>query len=94
MSCSDFLAPGSVEALNRRSDGSRGGVVTVVGVFVLGRWDQSDLAVQAPMVGPVEVFGDLEVVDVLPGPLVADQFGLEPGSTDDLGLCGVIGVVV
>jgi len=46
---------------------------------VLGRWDQSDLAVQAPVVEPVDVFGDgdLQVVDVLPRALVADQLGLE-----------------
>ena len=55
--------------------------MTVVGRFVLGRWDQSDLAVQAPVVEPVDVFGDgdLQVVDVLPRALVADQLGLEQG---------------
>jgi hypothetical protein len=53
--------------------------VTVVVVFVLGGWDETDLAVQASVVEPVDVLGDgdLEVVDVLPRPLVADEFGLE-----------------
>jgi hypothetical protein len=38
-----------------------------------------DLAVQTPVVEPVDVLddGDLKVVDVLPRPLVADQLGLE-----------------
>jgi len=46
---------------------------------VLGGWYQADLAVQAPVVEPVDVLGDgdLQVVDVLPRALVADQFGLE-----------------
>jgi hypothetical protein len=53
--------------------------VTVVHVLVLGGRDQADLAVQPSVVEPVDVLGDgdLEVVDVLPGPLVADEFGLE-----------------
>jgi len=53
--------------------------MTVVGLLVLGRWDQPDLAVQASVVEPVDVLrdGDLEVVDVLPWPLVADELGLE-----------------
>ena len=53
--------------------------MTVVVVLELGGWDQADLAVQAPVVEPVDVLGDgdLEVVDVLPGALVADQLGLE-----------------
>jgi hypothetical protein len=38
-------APGSVEARNCRLDGSRGGVVPVVQLLVLGRWDEADLAV-------------------------------------------------
>jgi hypothetical protein len=32
--------------------------VTVVVVLVLGWWDQADLAVQAAVVEPVDVFGD------------------------------------
>ena len=46
---------------------------------MLGRWDQADLAVQAAVVEPVEVFGDgdLEVVDAPPRPAVADQLSLE-----------------
>lgn len=53
--------------------------MTVVGLLELGRGDQSDLAVQASVVEPVDVFGDgdLQVVDVLPRSLVADQLGLE-----------------
>ncbi len=54
-------------------------VVTVVLLLELGRWDGPDPAMQTPVVEPVDVLGDrdLEVVDVLPGPLVADQLGLE-----------------
>jgi hypothetical protein len=53
--------------------------VPVEVVFVLGRWDQADLAVQPSVVEPVDVLGggDLQVVDALPGALVADQLGLE-----------------
>ncbi len=54
-------------------------VVTVVLLLELGRWDGPDPAMQTPVVEPVDVLGDrdLEVVDVLPGPLVADQLGIE-----------------
>jgi hypothetical protein len=50
----------------------------VVG-FVLHRWDQADLAVEASVVAPVDVLGegDLEIVDVLPGSAVTEQLGLE-----------------
>jgi transposase len=67
--------------------------VTVVGVLVLGRWDQADLAVQSSVVEPVDVLGDsdLEVVDVPPRALVADEFGLEEG-VEGLGQCVVVGV--
>ena len=53
--------------------------MTVVVTFELGRWDESNLAVQASVVEPVDVLrgGDLEVVDVSPGSAVADEFGLE-----------------
>ena len=53
--------------------------MTVVGVFALGGRKESDLAVQASVVEPVDVLsdGDLEVVDALPGSAIADQFGLE-----------------
>jgi hypothetical protein len=53
--------------------------VTVVADLVLGGWNESDLAVQTTVVEPVDVLGDgdLEVVDVLPGSLVGDQFGFE-----------------
>jgi hypothetical protein len=41
--------------------------VTVVIDFVLNRWDEADLAVQASVAEPVDVLGDgdLEVVDAL-----------------------------
>ena len=47
--------------------------------FELDGWDESDLAVEASVVEPVDVFrdGDLEVVDALPGALVADELGFE-----------------
>jgi len=53
--------------------------VPVEVVFVLGRWDEADLAVQASVVEPVDLLceGNLEVVDALPRTLVADQLGLE-----------------
>jgi hypothetical protein len=53
--------------------------VTGVEVLVFDRWDVAGLAVETPVVVPVDVLGhgDLEVVDVLPWPLVADKFGLE-----------------
>ena len=49
--------------------------------FVLGWGNEADLAVQSSVVEPVDVLGDgdLEVVDALPGPAVADQLGLEEG---------------
>lgn len=45
----------------------------------LGGWDQADLAGQALVVEPVDVLadGDLEVVDGLPGSLIARSAGLE-----------------
>jgi hypothetical protein len=55
-------------------------------VLVLSRWDEAYPAVQAPVVGPVDVphfvgggplgDGDPQVVDALPGPLVLSQLGL------------------
>jgi hypothetical protein len=53
----------------------------VVGGFVFDWRDEADLAVQAAVVEPVDVFGDgdLEVVDAAPGAAVADQFGFEQG---------------
>jgi len=46
--------------------------------LVLGGWDVSELAVQAPVVVPVDVLDrrDLEVVEAAPGTAVADEFGL------------------
>ncbi len=54
-------------------------MVTVVLGLELHRRDGADLAVQASVVEPVDVLGDrdLEVVDVLPRALVADQLSLE-----------------
>lgn len=51
----------------------------MVGLLEFDGRDHADLAVQSPVVEPVDVFcgRDLEVVDVFPGPAVADQFGLE-----------------
>ncbi len=71
--------PGSVEALKCCADGSQRGVVTVVVVLELGGRDESDFAVEAAVIEPVDVLsdGDLEVVDAPPGALVADEFGLE-----------------
>jgi hypothetical protein len=53
--------------------------VPVVIVFELDGRDGADLAVEAAVVEPVDVFGDrqFEVGDALPGALVADQLGLE-----------------
>ena len=46
--------------------------------LVLDGWHEADLAVQATVVEPVDVLGDgdLEVVDRLLGPAVADELGL------------------
>src|SRR5680860_1123761 len=58
------------------------GGAAVLGL-VLHRWDEADLAVEPAEVEPVDVLsdGDLEVVDALPGPAVADQLGLEQGAS-------------
>jgi hypothetical protein len=55
--------------------------VTVVVVLVLRGRDEPDLVVEASVVEPVDVLGDgdLEFIDVLPRPVVADQLGLEQG---------------
>jgi hypothetical protein len=59
--------------------GPQGGVVPVEVALVLSRSDEADPAVQAPVVGPVDVptswevplgDGDPQVFDALPGPLV------------------------
>jgi hypothetical protein len=52
--------------------------VTVVVVLAFGGRDQSDLAVQSSVVEPVEVLGDgdLEVVEVLPRPLLRTSSAL------------------
>ena len=51
----------------------------VVRRFNLDGWNVADLAVQASVVEPVDVFGDreLEVFDALPGTANADQLRLE-----------------
>ncbi len=51
----------------------------VVGPFKLDGWDVAKLAVQALVVVSIDPLGDgdLEVVDVSPRALVADQFCLE-----------------
>jgi hypothetical protein len=53
--------------------------LSVVGGFLLGRWDESDLAVQAAVVPPVEVFehGELQLLDGPPGTVPFDQLGLD-----------------
>lgn len=63
--------------------------------LVLDRGDESDLAVEPSEVEPVDVLGDgdLEVVDVLPRPLVADQLGLEQ-AVERLRECIVIAVAL
>src|SRR5690625_640099 len=50
----------------------------MVNVLELDGRDHADLAVEPSVIEPVDVLRgrDLEVVDVLPGPAVADQFGL------------------
>ena len=55
--------------------------MTVVVGLVLDWRDEPDLAVQTPVVEPVDVLrdGDREVVDGSPGTLVADQLGFEQG---------------
>jgi hypothetical protein len=47
--------------------------------FELSGWDVAELAVEAVLVGPVDVLGDgdLDVVDAGPRALVADQFALK-----------------
>ena len=52
-------------------------------VVVLGRWDESDLAVQAPVVEPVDQRGrgDLEVVDALAWAFLQTSSALNRGLT-------------
>jgi hypothetical protein len=63
--------------------------------LVLDRWDEVDLAVEASEVEPIDVLGDgdLDVVDVLPGSMVADELGLEQG-VERLGQRVVVGVTL
>jgi len=52
--------------------------LTVVAVFELGGWDESELAVQAAVVEPVDVLegGELDMVEPLPGSSAAGELGL------------------
>ena len=54
------------------------GGLTVVAVFELGGWDESELAVQAAVVEPVDVLegGELDMVEPLPGSSAAGELGL------------------
>ena len=51
---------------------------TVVLLLELHRWDVAAVAVQTPVVEPVDVLqgGDLDVVEALPGAAPADELGL------------------
>ena len=79
--------------LGTDASAAAGVVVTVVLGLVLDGRDRADLAVQPSVVEPVDVLGDgdLEVVDVLPRPLVADQLGLEQ-RVERLGQSVVVGI--
>lgn len=48
-------------------------------LFVFDWGTIADLSVEPPVVEPVDVFGDghFELVDVRPGPFIADEFGFE-----------------
>jgi len=48
-------------------------------LFEFDRWDVADRLEQAPVVEPVDPFErrELDVIEVLPRSLLADQFGLE-----------------
>jgi hypothetical protein len=72
-------APGLMESLLSGFQECGDWVGHPMSCFVFGGWDVSQLAVQAPVVVPVDVLdgGDLEVVQAAPGAFVADQFGLE-----------------
>ncbi len=57
-------------------------------VLVLGRWDEADLAVLAPVVAPVDVLldGDLGVVDAFQGPLLRTSSALNSELNASAGL--------
>jgi hypothetical protein len=64
--------------------------LTVVGILKFGRRDVADLAVQTAAIEPVDVGegGQFDFVDVAPGTVPADKFGLvEP--VDRFGQCVV-----
>ncbi len=52
--------------------------LSVVGGLELGGWDVADLAMEPPEVEPVDVFEgrELDLVDVAPGAVTADELGL------------------
>ena len=77
----NLIAPGLLEARKCRVGGRRHVLVVMVNVPEAHGRDHADLAVESSVVEPVDVFRgrDLKVVDVLPGPAVADQFGLVEG---------------
>ncbi len=56
-----------------------GPVVTVVALFCFGGWDHPDLAMQTPVVPPVDVLEDgvLELFETARRPSRFDQFGFE-----------------
>ena len=79
-------APGFMEALLVGSGGGRLWLFLVVGVgdpggLVLGRGAHADGAVGTHRVVPVDPLGggELDIVDALPGALVADELGLVQG---------------
>ena len=91
-------APGFMETLLVGSGGGRLWLFLVVGVgdpggLVLGRGAHADGAVGAHRVVPVDPLGggELDIVDALPGALVADELGLVQG-VEGLGQSVVVGV--
>jgi hypothetical protein len=86
-------APGSMEAELSPADALPVGPVGVVERLVLRGWDEPELAVQAPVVVPVDVLGhgDLEVFDTPPRAFVPHEFGLEQ-RVERLGHRVVVGV--
>src|SRR5690349_2715966 len=71
--------PASMETGFSPADGLPGGLVDVVEGLVLHGWNEPELAVEAAVVIPVDVlgYGDLQIVEPLPGPFVTHEFGLE-----------------
>ena len=67
-----------MEARFSRLEGFQAGVVTVVALFELGGSNVCAVAVQTPVVEPVDPFQgrELDVVEAPPGASPSDQFGL------------------